>query len=47
MTTDADDPCDYIFQHITVQRFDVGDCDNDLIPNEIDEDDDNDGILDT
>ncbi len=45
--TNADDPCDYIFQNITVQRFDVGDCDNDLIPNVIDEDDDNDGILDT
>ena len=45
--TNADDPCDYIFQNITVQRFDVGDCDNDLIPNAIDEDDDNDGILDT
>ena len=44
--TDAEDPCDYIFQHITLQRFDVGDCDNDLIPNQIDEDDDNDGILD-
>ena len=36
-----------MFQHISVQRFDVGDCDNDLIPNHIDEDDDNDGILDT
>ena len=45
--TNADDPCDYVFQHISVQRFDVGDCDNDLIPNHIDEDDDNDGILDT
>ncbi|MEJ6557324.1 MAG: gliding motility-associated C-terminal domain-containing protein [Flavobacteriaceae bacterium] len=45
--TNADDPCDYVFQNITVQRFDVGDCDNDLIPNAIDEDDDNDGILDT
>ncbi len=45
--TNPEDPCDYIFQHISVQRFDVGDCDNDLIPNLIDEDDDNDGILDT
>ena len=45
--TNPDDPCNYIFQSITLTRFDVGDCDGDGLPNPVDVDDDNDGILDT
>ena len=45
--TDPDDPCSYFFQSITMPRLDMGDCDNDQVPNTIDLDDDNDGILDS
>lgn len=45
--TDPDDPCSYLFQSITLTRLDLGDCDNDQVPNTLDEDDDNDGILDS
>ena len=46
-TTNPDDPCSYLFQSITLARLDLGDCDNDQIPNPQDLDDDNDGILDS
>ena len=45
--TDPDDPCSYLFQSITLARLDLGDCDNDQVPNTQDLDDDNDGILDS
>ena len=45
--TNPDDPCSYLFQSITLARLDLGDCDNDMVSNTIDLDDDNDGILDT
>ena len=45
-STNPDDPCSYVFQSISLARLDRGDCDNDSIPNSIDLDDDNDGILD-
>lgn len=45
--TDPQDPCSYLFQSITLARLDLGDCDNDGIPNTTDLDDDNDGLLDT
>ena len=46
-TTDPYDPCSYVFQSITLARLDLGDCDNDQVPNTLDLDDDNDGILDS
>ena len=44
--TIPEDPCSYIFQSITLNRLDLGDCDADGIPNTVDLDDDNDGLLD-
>ena len=45
--TNPEDPCEYIYQSITLPRMDLGDCDLDGVPNLDDLDDDNDGILDT
>ena len=44
--TDPANPCSYVFQSISLPRLDLGDCDDDTIPNTIDLDDDNDGVLD-
>ena len=45
--TDPNNPCEFIFQSITLPLVETGDCDSDGIINKIDLDDDNDGILDT
>ena len=45
--TDPYAPCSFIFQSITLDVLEVGDCDLDGIIDRIDLDDDNDGILDT
>lgn len=45
--TNPEDPCSYLFQSITLTPLDLGDCDNDQVPNALDLDDDNDGILDS
>ena len=45
--TNPEDPCSYLFQSITLPPLELGDCDNDQVPNTLDLDDDNDGILDS
>lgn len=45
--TNPEDPCSYLFQSITLTYLNLGDCDNDQVPNTLDLDDDNDGILDS
>ena len=45
--SDPNNPCEFIFQSITIDVLGTGDCDSDGLINSIDLDDDNDGILDT
>lgn len=45
--TNPRDPCDFQFQSITLPINRIGDCDGDGVRDDIDLDDDNDGILDT